>query len=64
MQSELDPRRMGADDRDEVGRSSSVKRNSGVNIGRGSVSLEAAAAGVVDVDAKATVYVSSARPPS
>ena len=55
---------MGADGHNEVGRSSSVKRNSGVNIGRGSVSLEAAAAGVVDVDAKATVYVAFARPPS
>ena len=42
----------------EEGRTSSMKRNS---VGRGSMSLEAAAAGVVDVDARATIYVSRAR---
>ena len=46
---------MGVEDtKGEVGRTSSVKRNS-ANVG---MSLEAAAAGVVDVDARATIYVS------
>lgn len=47
---------MGVEEKREVSRGPSIKRGS-VDVGRGSISLEAAAAGVVDVDAKATIYV-------